>query len=391
MTWDPPAHFRFSLRTAWDRSESELQQAPHGPADMPRLDLTSSNPTDCGLHLDTAEVLAPLSNPEALRYRPDPRGLLPAREAIADYYAGHHARISPEHLILTASTSEAYSHLFRLLCDVGDEVLIAQPSYPLFQYLADLSDVTLRSYPLFYDYGWTIDVAELERRINSRTRAIIVVHPNNPTGHLTSGMERALLFDLCRRYGLALIVDEVFLDYPHTRTSNIDSFAADQSPPLMFILSGMSKIAALPQMKVGWLLAAGPEKEREEALLRLELIADTFLSVSTPSQLAVPHWLRQAPVLQQRIRERINRNVQLLRAASLDIFDVDAGWSAILRLPRLFDGETAFETLLRLAIVTHPAHFYGLNSMNRVVLSLIVPAETMLEAIDRISGLLPRS
>lgn len=350
------------------------------------MDLTSSNPTDCGLHLDASSTLEPLLNQEARHYRPDSRGLLSARKAIAGYYAGHQAIVSPEQIILTASTSEAYSHLFRLLCDAGDEVLIAQPSYPLFQYLADLSDVTLRFYPLFYDYGWWIDFAELERSIGSRTRAIIVVHPNNPTGHLTSSEEQSLLFELCRRHGLSLIVDEVFLDYPHGHVRNVRSFAACQASPLTFVLSGMSKIAALPQMKVGWLLALGPDAEREEALLRLELIADTFLSVSAPSQLALSRWLQDAPPLQRQIRERVEQNVSLLRNARLEIFDVVAGWSVILRLPRIFGAKSAFETLRELGIRSHPAHFFGLQDANKVVLSLLVPTEVMGEAVARIAA-----
>ena len=339
---------------------------------------------DFGLHLDAADVLTPLLNQQALSYRPDARGLLSAREAIAGYYTGHQAAVSPEQIILTASTSEAYSHLFRLLCDAGDEILIAQPSYPLFQYLADLSDVTLRPYPLFYDYGWWIDIAELERSINAKTRAIIIVHPNNPTGHLTSAAEKTLLFKLCRQHGLSLIVDEVFLDYSYGRDGGVESFAASQTPPLTFVLSGLSKIAALPQMKVGWLLTLGPQAEQQEALLRLEIIADTFLSVSTPSQLAVPRWLQEAPALQRRVRNRVGENLRLLRNADLDVLDVAAGWSAILRLPRLFNDVTAFETLRNLSIATHPAHFYGLQDANRVVLSLIVPPEVMRTAISRI-------
>ena len=388
VTFAPQMRHRFSVRTGWDRSASELQEAAFAAtAGSPVLDLTSSSPANCGLHPNAAEVLAPFRNEAALRYLPDPRGLLSAREAITGYYAGHHASISPAQIILTASTSEAYSHLFRLLCDVGDEVLMAQPSYPLFDYLADLCDVTLRSYPLFYDYGWWIDIAELERSITSRTRAIIVVHPNNPTGHFTSDSERTRLFELCRRYGLCLIVDEVFLDYSHDAASTAQSFAASQSSPLTFVLSGLSKIAALPQMKVGWLLAIGPEADREEALARLEIIADTFLSVSTPAQLAVAAWLRASPSVQRRLLDRIGENTKLLRDAGLDIFDVAAGWSVILRLPRLFNGQTAFETLRKQAIMTHPAHFYGLQDVNQVVLSLITPVETMRQAIRRISAL----
>lgn len=358
-----------------------------GPTDLPMLDLTSSNPAACGLQMGAEEALTPLLNEDALTYTPDPKGLRAAREAIAGYYADHGATVSLTQLVITASTSEGYSHLFRLLCDPGDEVLIAQPSYPLFEYLADLSDVTVQFYPLFYDYGWWIDFAELERKITSRTRAIIVVHPNNPTGHLTSDAEQKRLFELCRLHDLCLIVDEVFLDYLHDGSSAASCFASTPSPPLLFVLSGLSKIVALPQMKVAWILVIGPDAEREEALSRLEVIADTFLSVSAPAQLAVATWLNEAPRVQRRVRERIRENLRLLRDAGLNLFEVAAGWSAILRLPRLFSGQTAFETLRGQAIMTHPAHFYGLPDVGCVVLSLIVPPETMRQAVVRISAL----
>ena len=357
-------------------------------ADIPLLDLTSSNPTACGFDLNPDEILAPLHDLCSLRYTPDSKGLLSAREAIASYYAGHAATISAEQIILTASTSESYSHLFRLLCDPGDEVLVAQPSYPLFGYLADLADVTLRSYPLFYDHGWCIDFAELEGAVTPRTRAIVVIHPNNPTGHPVSRGEREQIYGLCSRHGLSLIVDEVFLDYPHDKAARLSSFAQGPAPALTFVLNGLSKIAALPQMKLGWMVVRGPDHESEEALARLDVITDTFLSVNTPAQLALPRWLETAPALQEQIRSRITANLALLRDAKLNLYDLLAGWSAILRLPRVFEQETAFATLRTAGILTHPAHFYGLQEPGSVVLSLIVPRETMQQAVARLQHVL---
>ncbi len=388
MTEFPNARSRFARRTGWDRSYSELQGAFKTEPGAPLLDLTTSNPTACGFELWAAEVLEPLLDARALRYTPDPKGLVSAREAVAGYYAGYDAAVSLEQIVLTASTSESYSHLFRLLCNPGDEVLIAQPSYPLFHYLADLADVTLRSYPLFYDYGWWIDIAELERAITPRSRAILVVHPNNPTGHPTSEAERAQLYELCSRHGLSLIVDEVFLDYPHAPGKRLRSFTRGAAPVLTFVLSGLSKIAALPQMKLGWIVTLGPEGDRDEALARLEVIADTFLSVNTSAQLALPSWLETAPRMQRQILLRMERNLAMLTNANLEMYDVSAGWSAILRLPRLFDHESAFRTLRSAGIVTHPAHFYGLDDPSRVVLSLIVAEETMRQAVERINSLM---
>ena len=354
---------------------------------IPWLDLTVSNPTACGFNFDTSSILDPLLNTKALEYDPDPKGMKAAREAVARYYASHGARISPEQTVLTASTSEAYSHLFRLLCDPGDEVLIAQPSYPLFDYLADLADLTLRHYPLFYDHGWWIDTEALQRAITPRTRAIVVVHPNNPTGHATSASERRDLFELCQRHSLSLIVDEVFLDYGYRGSAPLESFASVEMMPLTFVLSGLSKIAALPQMKVGWIVALGEPALRTEALERLEIIADTFLSVSSPGQLAMPAWLEGGHHIRQHILDRIEANLAVLRASKLEINDVAAGWNAILRLPHVFHEESAFITLRRAGILTHPAHFYGLPDPQRVVLSLIVPTETMRQAAEIICGL----
>jgi alanine-synthesizing transaminase len=313
----------------------------------------------------------------------------PAREAAAGYYAGHRASVDADAVVLTTSTSEGYGYLFRLLCDAGDEVLVAQPSYPLFDFLADLEDVRLQAYPLFYDYGWWIDFAELERRIGPRTKAIVVVHPNNPTGHATGATERARLEEICVRHGLALIVDEVFLDYPLGATiteRRLESFAVGPHPVLTFVLSGMSKIAGLPQMKVGWILGLGPEEGRRQAMGRLEVIADTFLSMNAPVQLALPVWLEGRKGIQGQILERVRGNLRAAKECGVEVLEVEAGWSAILRLPQRGGGEVAEDLLREEGVVVHPGAFYGIAEGGRVVVSLIGPAEEFRVGMGRIAG-----
>ncbi len=371
----------FSARTAWDLAESPLATAIR-TAPRPLLDLTLSNPTACGFTYDLAPISAPA------RYDPDPRGIPSARAAVSAYYASHHSQVPPENLILTTSTSEAYSFLFRLLCDPGDEVLVAQPSYPLFDFLATLDDVRLQPYPLFYDFGWWIDLAELERRITPRTRAVLVVHPNNPTGHATSSAERQALESLCQRHKLALVVDEVFLDYAISpATQPVGSLATGEHPCLTFLISGLSKIAALPQMKIGWLAALGPEPLRTEALARLEVIADTFLSMNAPAQHALPTWLASREAIQRQILARIRLNLETLAAAShLTHLPVQAGWSAILQVPQHRATADLAERLVHeAAVITHPAAFYSMPGDHRLIASLIVPTETFNVGIQNLN------
>ena len=374
-----PVHF--SHRTAWNRTPTDLALAPR--EDL--LDLTVSNPTTAGLDLAPYLDLSLLSSPASLIYNPDPLGTLSAREAIAHYYEGHHAVVSPDQIVLTASTSESYAHLFRLLCNPGDEILIAQPSYPLFDYLADLADVRLRSFPLFFDHGWHVDLAALEHAITPRTRTLVIVHPNNPTGNVVSPAERDQLRSICEQHALALIVDEVFLDYPLVSPTPIPTFASEATPVPTFVLSGLSKVAALPQMKIGWMVVLGPQLERVEALARLEIIADTFLSVNIPAQLCVPEWLRQAPTVQRLVLTRLQENLELLRRYRLDTFTVQAGWSAVLRLPRTYDAEDASSALLGLNILAHPGGFFGMPELNRVVVSLLTPPDILTQALRRLS------
>jgi aspartate/methionine/tyrosine aminotransferase len=377
----------FSSRTAWDLAESALSSAIRAREARGQsvLDLTVSNPTVCGFDFDAEQILDPLKNTAALVYDPDPRGLASARAAVAGYYADHGAEVDPNNVILTTSTSEAYSFLFRLLCDAGDQVLVAQPSYPLFDFLATLDDVQLQPYLLFHDFGWWIDFAELERRISPRTRAILLVHPNNPTGHATSIEERLRLEAICERHGLALIVDEVFLDY--ALAGPIPTFAVGPHPCLTFVVSGMSKIAALPQMKIGWLAAFGAAEPRNEALARLEVVADTFLSMNAPAQLALPRWLGGREAIERQILDRVQQNLAALDGAShLSYLPVQAGWSAVVQLPQHLGSATLAEDLVaELGLIVHPSSFYAMAGAHRVVVSLIVPAETFWRGIQSLN------
>ncbi len=374
----------FSERTNWNLAENDLTAAirERRASGHELFDLTVSNPTHCGFDYEVAALLAPLHNPEALHYEPEPLGMVSAREAVAAYYRDAGASVTPEHICLTTSTSEAYSFLFRLLCNAGDEVLVARPSYPLFEYIAQLDDVHLREYPLLYDpnadlssgHGWSIDLHALEESITGRTRAVILVHPNNPTGNFASHQERTQLETLCATRGLALIADEVFLDYPFGKPQ--PSFAAGESRCLTFVLSGISKVCGLPQMKASWIATCGPESLLREAMQRIEIIADTFLSMNAPVQHALPHWLATRHVLQQQICERMRVNLALLdsrmQGTSIQRLALQGGWTAVLRVPRTIDGREFVTAALDRGVLVQPGEFYGLGE-GRVVISLLTP------------------
>jgi alanine-synthesizing transaminase len=386
---------RFAARTEWASEETAWSRAlaARRRSGLPMLDLTASNPTQCGFGYDS-HLLAELSADSARTYDPDPRGMLDARDAVCGYYADHGASIQAEQIFLTTSTSEGYSWLFRLLCDAGDEVLIAQPSYPLFDLLATIDDVKLAPYGLLYDpggdHGWSLDLHALRERITPRTRAVIVVHPNNPTGHYTSPNERAALSALCREHGLALIVDEVFLDYPFVGQTSAEangSFARGEQPALTFVLSGLSKIAALPQMKASWIVCLGPEDVRNEAMRRLEIIADTFLSMNTPVQHAVPGWLAGRGAIQRQIRERVERNLSALDRAiaqehAIARLACEGGWYATLRTPTFASGEAlAIQLIENRGVAVHPGSFFGFAENNRLVASLLPEPDVFGEGV----------
>lgn len=374
----------FARRTGWklESNRYSLALAEARKAGAPLLDLTVSNPTDCNFQFDSTAILDALARPESLHYDPQPQGLVSAREAVASYYNDAKFRrsfpcISPDQIFLTTSTSEAYTYLFRLLCDAGDEVLVPRPSYPLFEFLADIQDVRLQYYDLFYDHGWHIDISGIKKNLNERTRAVMVVNPNNPTGSFVKGGEFNQLGSICKHADLALIADEVFLDY------EVEGFceasAAFSAECLSFALSGISKISCLPQMKLAWTVVNGPGHLRQEARNRLEVIADSYLSVNTPIQYALPTLLEQRNAIQPQLISRIRENLsfldrQLQSAASVERLRVGGGWYAVLRVPATrSDEDLAIELIENAGVIVHPGHFYDFQSDGFLVISLIAP------------------
>lgn len=382
----------FSKRTNWQRTPNTLTRALEQAraSGQKILDLTVSNPTDAGIRPDADAILAALANPEAMRYQPQPRGLLAAREAVCNYYREAHGvrDLDPEGLILTTSTSEAYSYIFGLLCNPGDEILVPKPSYPLFEFLADLADVRLVPYPLLYDHGWQIDLDSLFAATTDRSRAIILVHPNNPTGSYVSPAETSALNAFCRERQLALIVDEVFLDYAHDAKQR-SSFVSNTNA-LTLTLSGISKISALPQMKLAWVACSGPQEIVEEAGERLEIISDTFLSMNATVQLAAPVLLDQRKRVQRIILDRLRVNLaeldrQLAKHPSCARLLVDGGWYVTLRVPVIeSDEELAIRLLREVGISVHPGHFYDFPTEGHLVFSLITEPENFREGIARL-------
>jgi alanine-synthesizing transaminase len=370
----------FAKRTNWNLTPNRLSEAlaRHRAAGKSLVDLSISNPTECGLMYDSEAILDALRNPEALKYEPNSKGLEPARRAVSGYYAERGAKAGVEDIILTTSTSEAYSYVFRTICNSGDEILIPSPSYPLFDFLADIQDVKLVRYPLLYDHGWLIDFHALEQAITTRTRGVIVVHPNNPTGHFVKPSEITKLNAVCSAREIAIIADEVFLDFAVDGATRSASFAANQAV-LTFTLSGLSKISGLPQMKAAWLVASGPQERKREALARLEVIADTYLSMNAPVQLAMPAFLEQRHGFQKQLMSRVRRNLaeldRLLAGQEVcSRLHLEGGWYAVLRVPATrSDEDLAIELLAAKGVYLHPGHFYDFPSNGFLVISLISP------------------
>jgi alanine-synthesizing transaminase len=398
---------RFSKRTEWDTQESDLARAHRErlAAGSPIVDLTAANPTRCGFDYP-ADSLAPLIDPAALDYDPDPKGSMWAREAVRRYYKDHGVDIESDRILLTTSTSEAYGYLFKLLCNPGDEVLVPQPSYPLFDFLARAEAIGLASAPLVYDHGWQLDLEGLRRTITSRTRAVVLVHPNNPTGHFTKAEEAKELAAICREHGLALILDEVFLDYGLEDTGAESArdrmtFAARDLEVLVFVVSGISKICALPQMKVAWLSAVGPDSE--EALNRLEVLADTYLSMNAPVQIALPKWLEARAGIQIQIRNRVRINLAELdrtlaaeadgqtSGALVNRLGIEGGWYAVLRIPATQPDEVTALELLRLGVLVHPGYFFGMSESGWLVVSLLTKTDDFSRGVLDLLGYLRRN
>lgn len=384
----------FSRRSDWKLTPNRFSQAQQElrAAGREVLDLTISNPTRAELHYDAETILQALVNPNAMDYDPQPKGLRESREAVAGYYCKQHDRVDPESVLLTTSTSEGYSYVFRLLCNADDEILVPKPSYPLFEFLADLQDVKLVPYPLLYDHGWQIDFPSLHKAANHRTRAVVVVHPNNPTGSFVADQERVALNQFCREYNLALVVDEVFLDYALDGASRA-TFATNRDV-LTFTLSGVSKISGLPQMKLAWIVTGGPGEIASAALARLEVVADTYLSMSAPIQLAAPVFLEQRHSIQPLLLDRVLANLSeldslLAKQKTCRRLDLEGGWYAVLRVPvTRSDEDLAIEILRETSVLVHPGHFYDFSSDGYLIVSLITPPQDFREGIARVLQLL---
>jgi len=380
----------FAERTNWNLTGNRLSEAlaRHRASGKPLFDLTASNPTECGFEYDRELILAALHNPTALRYEPNPKGLESTRLAVTEYYSARGVAISAEDIVLTSSTSEAYSFVFRLLCNPGDELLIPAPSYPLFGFLADILDVKLLRYPLIYDHGWQIDLHSLQQAITERTRGVIVVNPNNPTGHFIKASELGRLNELCAAREMALIADEVFLDFSLPDEKPV-SFAGNKAA-LTFAMSGLSKIAGLPQMKMAWLVASGPDELKRKALERLEVIADMYLSPNAPVQLATPVFLEQRGGFQKQVMSRVRKNLaemdrQLALQKTCSRLLLEGGWYAILRVPvNRSDEDLAIDLLASRDVYVHPGHFFDFANDGYLVLSLIGREDEFAQGLQRL-------
>lgn len=373
--------YQFSNRTNWDLGENAFTEELKVQRDRGQeiIDLTVSNPTKCGFDYPKDIFLPPLATKASLTYEPESRGLLKARQAVVDYYVQRNVSIVLAQCVLTASTSEGYSFLFRLLMNPGDEVLMPSPSYPLFSYLAGLNDVEVSRYYLkLFDGEWRLDFSSLEKVISQRTKAIVLVSPNNPTGSFIKREELSRLNDFCRAHSLVIICDEVFTDYifPEHRKDYV-SLVQNKDVPT-FVLGGLSKALGLPQMKLGWIISNGPDDYVTQAMARLDVIADTHLSVNAPVQHAVVEWLPQAVIIQDQINERIQNNYQVLKEIfSESCLLVEGGWYGLLCLHDSLDEEMfILELLKEYHLSVHPGYFFDFSESGFLVISLL-PAEDL--------------
>lgn len=383
---------RLSARTGWNLRPnriSALLEERRARGDRV-LDLTESNPTKAGIEVPGDAIRAALADPGALVYSPDPRGMPSARAAVARWYAREGFAVSPERLVLTASTSEAYAWLFKLLCDPGDEVIVPAPSYPLFEFLATLESVALRTVPLEHDGRFRLDLPAIERAIGPRTRAIVVVHPGNPTGTFLSRGELALLDELCRRRDLAIVSDEVFWVYGGAPDPQRAGVVALETSALSFSMSGLSKPAGLPQLKCGWIVVGGAASLAEAALERLETIADTYLSVGTPVQVGLDRLLVLGDEVRGHIRDRVAANRARLERAvaaapALSLLRSEGGWYAVLRVPLVrTEEEWVLDLLGEDGVLVQPGYFFDFPMRGLLVVSLLTAEEEFEEGIGKL-------
>ena len=389
--------YRYSKRLSGPSSPNafsrQLQHKREAGARL--LDLTVSNPTQAFPDYPHHRIACAYRAIQDFTYYPEPAGQDHARRAIAAYYAARNIFISPSRLLLTASTSEAYALLFKLLSDPGDEILAPLPSYPLFEYLASFESVRIVPYRLRYDGSWFVDLASLRQSVSTRTRALILVNPNNPTGSFLKQREADDLFELAHAHTLPIISDEVFMDYSFGAVPGRLPTVIGADSILSFSLNGLSKAAGMPQMKLAWIALSGPEPARESARQRLELLLDTYLSVATPVQCALPELLRVGSDIQHQIADRLARNLAALRAilenSPAHCLHVEGGWSAIVQLPRTSTEEIWITRLLEeQSVIVQPGYFFDMDSEAYLVLSLLTPPETFDEGVRRLSQLVDK-
>jgi len=385
----------FSSRTNWDSRPSPLYELilKIRAAGEPIVDLTESNPTNCGFRYQPEILIPPAALQESVLYDPDPKGLLNARQAISEWYERQGIAVDTNSIVLTSSTSEGYSFLLQLLCDSGEAIAVPKPGYPLFEYLCRLADVQCSSYRLAYDGEWHIDLQSVEEILSDRTKALVLVHPNNPTGSFVKKEERTSLGSLTGASGLPLIVDEVFGAFPFKQDSRRHESFAGNTETLTFTLNGLSKVAALPQMKLAWIVVSGPVDKRTDALRRLEIIADTFLSVGTPIQHSLKTILTDSVHMTARIHDRISENLKHASAmfsnnSPISLFNCEGGWNAVLRLPATrTDEQWASQLLIDKKVLTHPGHLFEFETGSCIVVSLLPEPEVFAAGIREVVDL----
>ena len=379
----------FSSRFHWDVTANRLTRAlaAKRAAGVSILDLTESNPTHAGL-LYPPEILSAFDDPSMLAYEPAPAGMQPAREAVSAWYAARGHTVPVDRILLTASTSEAYAYAFKLLTNPGDEILVPRPSYPLFQFLADMESVCVRPYSLVYHGGWSIDLDSVARALTPRTRAIVLVNPNNPTGSYVKRSELTELTALCRQRDIALISDEVFADYNFSEDPDRVASLAGVEECLAFSMSGLSKVSGLPQMKLGWIVVNGPAVLRTKAWDNLEWVADTYLSVSTPVQCAAARLLAAGDKVQRQIRDRTAANLALahtsLAGSPANVLTVEGGWNITLQVPQIRNEEEWTLKLLDAGLLVQPGFFYDFESEAYLVVSLLTAPGIFREGLSRL-------
>lgn len=387
----------FSTRTTWDLRPNAIarRRSERGPI---AFDLTEGNPTHAGLGWEAGDLRAALDVRGAERYEPEPRGLAIARNAIVAHHASRGFALDEGSLFLTASTSDSYSWIFKLLADPGDVVLVPRPGYPLFDYLAGMESVAVEHYAMRFDGDWWLDTGAIRERLAAagpRVRAIVVVNPGNPTGAFLSKEETRELASACAEHGVAIVSDEVFSDYAHGADPRRQESLAGLTNALTFSLSGLSKVAALPQMKLGWLHAGGPARDVAEACARLEVIADTWLPAATPVQLAAPALLAGAPRVQLRILERVRGNVAALRAriaadSPLSVLPVEGGWYAVVRAPSTKSDDERVLELLDDGVLVQPGYFFDFEQPGHFVVSLLPDPDVFSDGVSRLVARLSR-